>query len=518
MNTTTRAQEILDALGIAGHSRLCPTGTPGSTDSVDPATGAVVASVRLQSADDYDQAVDRARAAQKAWAMLPAPKRGELVRRMGNAFREHIEPLGELVTLESGKIRAEGIGEIQECVDIADFGVGLSRQLYGLAMHSERSEHRMYEQWHPVGTMGIITAFNFPAAVWAWNSMLAAVCGDAMVWKPSLVAPLTAIAMTEVVHRVMKDQDLFTPEGIDPCDLFGLVIGSDQEVGERMLADRRLPLISATGSCRMGRRVGEVVGARLGRTLLELGGNNAMIVMPDADMTLVPRAILFGAVGTAGQRCTSTRRLICHSDCVESVLSALVPAYGTVPIGNPLDPSTLMGPLVRPEAVEAMRDAITRAVADGCEVLCGGTEGIDRFSGQPGNFVEPTIIRVPKGAHPEITREETFAPILYVFTVDALEEAIDLQNAADQGLSSAIFTDSVRSAERFLSHHGSDCGIANVNIGTSGAEIGGAFGGEKDTGGGRESGSDSWKQYMRRQTCTINWGTDLPLAQGIEFG
>jgi aldehyde dehydrogenase (NAD+) len=518
MNTTSRASEILETLGIARDSRLCTPGQPGSINAVDPATGAVIAAVRLQGPEDYDAAVDRARAAQKSWAMLPAPKRGELVRRMGNAFRDLIEPLGELVTLESGKIRAEGIGEVQECVDIADFGVGLSRQLYGLTMHSERSEHRMYEQWHPVGTMGIITAFNFPAAVWAWNAMLAAVCGDAMIWKPSHVAPLTAIAMTEVVHRVMRDQDLFTPEGIDPCDLFGLVIGTDEAVGERMLADRRLPLISATGSCRMGRRVGEVVGGRLGRTLLELGGNNAMIVMPDADMSLVPRAILFGAVGTAGQRCTSTRRLICHTDCVDQVLEALVPAYGTVPIGHPLDPGTLMGPLVRPEAVDAMRNAIERAVAEGCEVLCGGVEGIDRFADAPGNFVEPTIIKVPRGAHPDITQEETFAPILYVFTVDSLDDAVALQNAADQGLSSAIFTDSVRSAERFLSHLGSDCGIANVNIGTSGAEIGGAFGGEKDTGGGRESGSDSWKQYMRRQTCTINWGTDLPLAQGIEFG
>jgi aldehyde dehydrogenase (NAD+) len=385
-------------------------------------------------------------------------------------------------------------------------------------MHSERDEHRMYEQWHPIGTMGIITAFNFPAAVWAWNSMLAAVCGDAMIWKPSLVTPITAVAMTEVAHRVMRDQEIFNPTSGDPCDIFALIMGGDQEIGETMLADRRLPLISATGSCRMGRRVGEVVGGRLGRTLLELGGNNAMILMPDADMELAIRGVLFGAVGTAGQRCTSTRRVFCHSSIVDDVCERLLKGYATIPIGDPLDASTLMGPLINEGSVEAMRNAIAQAESEGCTVLCGGAAGIDRMADREGNYVEPTIVRVPKGSIPEVTREETFAPLLYIFEFDDLDSVIADHNSVDQGLSSAIFTDSVRSAERFLSHAGSDCGIANVNIGTSGAEIGGAFGGEKDTGGGRESGSDAWKVYMRRQTCTINWGTDLPLAQGISFG
>ena len=510
---------ILEQLDLSSHAGILPPNVDGEVAlSMNPADGTPLAAVRLQSKAEYNQAVDRAVAVQREWQLVPAPKRGELVRRMGNAFRDQIEPLGALVALEMGKIRPEGIGEIQECVDIADFAVGLSRQLHGLTMHSERDDHRMYEQWHPMGTIGIITAFNFPAAVWAWNSMLAAVCGDAMIWKPSLVTPVTAVAMTEVAHRVMRDQDIFNPTNGDPCDIFALVMGSDKEVGETMIADRRLPLISATGSCRMGRRVGEVVAGRLGRTLLELGGNNAIILMPDADMDLAIRGVLFGAVGTAGQRCTSTRRLFCHSSVVDDVAGKLVKAYSTVPIGDPLDSSTLMGPLINDHAVQAMREAIVKAKEEGCEILCGGVEGIDRFADTPGHYVEPTIVRVPKGAVPEITMEETFAPILYIFEFDALEDVIKQHNAVDQGLSSAIFTDSVRSAERFLSHGGSDCGIANVNIGTSGAEIGGAFGGEKDTGGGRESGSDAWKVYMRRQTCTINWGTDLPLAQGISFG
>jgi aldehyde dehydrogenase (NAD+) len=486
--------------------------------TASPSTGQPLAGVRLQPASDYDQAVRRAQAAQVHWRRLPAPKRGEIVRRIGNAFRDQIEPLGELVSLECGKIRAEGIGEVQECVDIADFAVGLSRQLYGLSMHSERSQHRMYEQWHPLGTIGIITAFNFPVAVWAWNAMVAAVCGNAMVWKPSLVTPLNAIAMTGLAHDVMRRQDIFQPPGCDPCDLFGLVIGTDAEVGETMVADSRLPLISATGSCRMGRHVGQKVAARLGRSLLELGGNNAIIVMPDADLELVVRGVLFGAVGTAGQRCTTTRRLFCHRDVVETVTQRLVTAYRSVPIGDPLDPATLMGPLISQQAVDAMHAALEQARAEGCEVLCGGVEGIERFRDTPGHFGEPTVARVPRGADPRIAHDETFAPILYVYEFDELDDAMALHNSVDQGLSSAIFTDSVRSAERFLSHDGSDCGIANVNIGTSGAEIGGAFGGEKDTGGGRESGSDAWKAYMRRQTCTINWGADLPLAQGITFG
>ncbi len=505
---------------LCAHPLLLDDPTPGDgiCVSTNPATGEVLGAVRLQTRDEYEAVIQRAQAAQKAWRMVPAPKRGEIVRRIGNAFREHEQALGELVTIEMGKILPEGIGEVVECIDIADFAVGLSRQLYGLSMHSERPQHRMYEQWHPMGTIGIITAFNFPVAVWAWNAMLAAVCGDAMIWKPSLVTPLCALAMNNIAQDVMRNQDIFTPEGCDAADIFGLVIGTDDEVGETMIADRRLPLISATGSCRMGRHVGTQVAKRLGRCLLELGGNNAIIVGPSADIDLVVRGTTFGAVGTAGQRCTTTRRLLCHSSVVEQITDGMVKAYGTVPIGNPLDPSTLVGPLIDQRSVDAMRAAIEQAQAEGCTVLCGGVEGIDAFADSPGNFVTPTIIRVPKGGTPSITKEETFAPVLYVFEYDTLEEAIDMQNDVDQGLSSAIFTDSVREAERFLSPDGSDCGIANVNIGTRGAEIGGAFGGEMDTGGGRESGSDAWKQYMRRQTCTINWGDDLPLAQGIEFG
>ena len=509
--------EVLNRLGLANHPRLFAPGTAGSVTSDNPATGEAIAAVRLESRADYEAAVARAVRAQASWRQLPAPKRGEIVRRMGNAFRDAKDALGELVSLEMGKIRAEGLGEVQESVDIADFAVGLARQLYGLSMHSERPGHRMYEQWQPLGVVGCITAFNFPNAVWAWNAMIAAVCGDAVVWKPSLVTPLVAIATSEVCWKVLREQEIWRPEGIDPADLFPLVIGTDAEVGEPMIADRRLPLISATGSCRMGRRVGEVVAKRLGRCLLELGGNNAIIVMDDADMEMVVRAVLFGAVGTAGQRCTSTRRLLVHEKVVGDLCARLAKAYKSVPIGDPLASGTLMGPLVNPQAVANMRAACEAAVAQGCELLAGGPAGIDRFTGKPGNFVEPTLFRVPAGCRPAICCEETFAPILYVYAVKDLDEAIEIQNSVDQGLSSAIFTLNMRSAERFLSTEGSDCGIANVNIGTSGAEIGGAFGGEKDTGGGRESGSDSWKQYMRRQTCTINWSTDLPLAQVIKF-
>ncbi|HWB19770.1 MAG TPA: aldehyde dehydrogenase family protein [Phycisphaerales bacterium] len=518
---------LLRTLGVHNHPQVLPASTPAGTGvvpSLSPADNQPIAAIKLQSKADYESAIARAQAAQLHWRLLPAPKRGEIVRLIGNAFREYLEPLGDLVTLEAGKIRPEGKGEIQECIDIADFAVGLSRQLYGLTIQSERANHRMYEQWHPLGTIGIITAFNFPAAVWAWNAMLSAVCGNANIWKPSLLTPLTAIAVTHIAHNVMKQQMLFKPDGIDPCDIFPLIIGTDTEVGEYMIADRRLPLISATGSCRMGRHVGQVVAGRLGRSLLELGGNNAIIIMPDVDLELAVRGILFGAVGTAGQRCTTTRRIFCHSAIIEKLTQRLVTSYKSVPIGDPADAKTLMGPLINTQAVTSMRNAVERAVKEGCTVLTGGIPGIDRFAGQPGNFVEPTIIRVPKNltmngaTGPQIAREETFAPILYVFEIDTIDQAIALQNSVDQGLSSAIFTDSVRSAERFLSVAGSDCGIANVNIGTSGAEIGGAFGGEKDTGGGRESGSDSWKAYMRRQTCTINFGVDLPLAQGIKFG
>jgi aldehyde dehydrogenase (NAD+) len=527
---TSSFHPLLQKLGLDRHPLVSAppaSGTAAPAGHVvtdDPATGKPLATVKLASRAELDAAIGRCNAVFAQWRMLPAPKRGEIVRLIGEAFRARKEPLGELVSLEMGKIRSEGLGEVQEAIDIADFSVGMSRQLCGLSMHSERASHRMYEQWHPLGTVGIITAFNFPCAVWAWNAMVAAVCGDVNLWKPSLLTPLVAIASNEIAREVMRTQDIFKPTGtvngapLDPADVFCLVIGTDAEVGEPMLADRRIPLVSATGSCRMGRRVAEVVGARLGRTLLELGGNNAIIVMPDADMTMVTRAVLFGAVGTAGQRCTTTRRLLVHESIVDDLVARLSKAYATVPIGDPLDAKTLMGPLVNAKAVDGMRAAIEKAKSEGCTVVCGGTDGIDRQKARGGHFVEPTIIRVPHGTVPAIVKEETFAPILYVMPVRTLDEAIALQNGVDQGLSSAIFTDSVRTAERFLSHGGSDCGIANVNIGTSGAEIGGAFGGEKDTGGGRESGSDSWKSYMRRQTCTINWGTDLPLAQGIQFG
>ena len=511
---TTTVTKLIEHPLVVGAAEA----TDQHTISYNPATGEPIAAVRKQTNDEYNDQVARSQEVFKQWRMLPAPKRGELVRRIGNAFRENEQQLGELVSIESGKIIAEGIGEVVECIDIADFAVGLSRQLYGLTIASERPRHAMMEQWQPLGTVGIISAFNFPVAVWAWNAMLAAVCGDTMVWKPSSTTPLTAIAMTNVAHEVMRSQDIFTPEGCDPCDVFGLVFGSREEVGEPLLADRRIPLISATGSCRMGRRVGEVVGGRLARSLLELGGNNAIIIMEDADLDMVIRGTLFGAVGTAGQRCTSTRRLLCHESIVDEVTNGLLSAYEQVQIGDPLDSSTLMGPLINEYAVDDMRSAIEQAVNEGCEVLCGGLEGIERWADRDGNFVEPTIIRVPAGMQPEVTKEETFAPILYIFTVKDLDEALDMHNAVDQGLSSAIFTNSMRSAGRFLSPEGSDCGIANVNIGTSGAEIGGAFGGEKDTGGGRESGSDSWKIYMRRQTCTSNWSDEMPLAQGIEFG
>ncbi len=518
--TASELHPLLTQLAIANHPLVSSSRSadPSLVQSINPATGAPIAAVRLQSRSELDATIARSTALFAAWRNLPAPARGELVRRIGNEFRRLKEPLGELVSLEMGKIRAEGLGEVQEAVDIADFAVGLSRQLYGNAMHSERNRHRMYEQWHPLGPIGIISAFNFPCAVWAWNALVAAACGDTCLWKPSLMTPLVAIASNEIARRVMTEQEIFRPAGLDPADVFTLIIGTDAEVGEPMLADRRLPLISATGSCRMGRRVAQVVGARLGRTLLELGGNNAIIVQADANLDLVTRGVLFGAVGTAGQRCTTTRRLLVHESVVDQLTARLARSYQSIPIGDPLDSKTLMGPLVNAHSVAAMRSAIEQAISQGCTLVCGGTAGIDKHTHTPGFFVEPTILRVPTGAIPQITKEETFAPILYVFSVKSLDEAMTIQNGVDQGLSSAIFTDSIRAAEEFLSASGSDCGIANVNIGTSGAEIGGAFGGEKDTGGGRESGSDSWKAYMRRQTCTINWGGELPLAQGIRFG
>ncbi len=506
MTTATR-NDTLEALGVAPLSRGASAGAWLETQgpeltSQNPSTGEPLGRVMQATTSDYEAAVGVAAEAFTTWRLVPAPRRGEIVRQLGEELRANKESLGRLVSLEAGKILSEGLGEVQEMIDVCDFAVGLSRQLYGLTMHSERPQHRMYEQWHPLGPIGIVTAFNFPVAVWAWNAAIAAVCGDTMIWKPSSKTPLTAVAVQNIANRVMETNG---------CPgVFNLVIGRGADVGERMLADRRLPLISATGSCRMGRRIAVVVGERLGRTLLELGGNNAIIVMDDAKPDLAVRAVLFGAVGTAGQRCTTTRRLILQKGIARDVVARLLAAYKQVRIGDPLDPATLMGPLIDAGAVNDMMTALTRVKKEGGEILCGGKK-LDR----PGNFVEPTLVRVKKGM--ETPKDETFAPILYIYEVDTLDEAIAIQNEVPQGLSSSIFTDSMRSTEEFLSHRGSDCGIANVNIGTSGAEIGGAFGGEKETGGGRESGSDSWKAYMRRQTNTINWGKELPLAQGVKF-
>jgi aldehyde dehydrogenase (NAD+) len=500
--------EIFGALGLDQQNSGVFAGdwleaTGDQIDVTNPTSGETLATVTMASLDDYDRVVSNSVEIFERWRLLPAPKRGQYVRRLGDALREKIEPLGALVTLEMGKILPEGVGEVQEMVDICDFAVGLSRQLYGHTMASERPNHRMYEHWHPLGPVGVISAFNFPVAVWSWNSALAAVCGDTVVWKPSERTPLSAIAVTRIAHQVMAGSGF---EGV-----FNLVVGDGAGVGNQMSHDPRLPLISATGSCNMGRIVGPAVAQRMGRTILELGGNNAVIVTDDADLDLAVRATLFSAVGTAGQRCTSLRRLLVHKAIADKMVSRLTEAYKQVTIGDPLEEGTLMGPLVGEMAVEQMMRALDIAREQGAQIVTGGNR-LDR----PGFFVEPTIAVVPKDA--SITQQETFAPILWVIEFDTLDEAIDIQNGVTQGLSSAIFTESVRSAEKFLSGSGSDCGIANVNIGTSGAEIGGAFGGEKETGGGREAGSDSWKAYMRRQTTTINWGEDLPLAQGIEFG
>ncbi len=472
--------------------------------SYNPATGEPIAGIIQATPEAYERVMAEAGYAFKTWSMLPAPKRGEVVRDLGNALREMKEPLGDLVSLEMGKIRAEGHGEVQEMIDVCDFAVGLSRQLYGLTMASERPAHRMMEQWHPLGVIGVITAFNFPVAVWSWNSAVGAVCGDPVVWKPAGPAPLCAVAVQHIANQIMGDHHL---RGI-----FSLVIGPGSSIGDRMLGDQRLALISFTGSTLVGEHVAEVVARRFGRTILELGGNNAIIVAEDADLDLATRAILFGAVGTAGQRCTSTRRIIIHKSISQELIRTLVRAYGQVRIGNPLDPATLMGPLITADAVEDMFKAIEQAKADGGQVLFGAR----RLADLGPQFVEPTIIRMP--SQTDIVKKETFAPILYILEYEDFEDALKLHNDVPQGLSSAIFTGSLHKAEEFLSPRGSDCGIANVNIGTSGAEIGGAVGGEKETGGGRESGSDAWKAYMRRQTNTINWSHYLPLAQGIKFG
>jgi aldehyde dehydrogenase (NAD+) len=472
--------------------------------SYNPATGEPIAKVVQAGADAYDAVVERATRAFDIWRTVPAPKRGQVVRDLADALREHQEPLGELVTLEMGKIKAEGLGEIQEMIDICDFAVGLSRQLYGLTMHSERPGHRLYEQWHPLGVVGIITSFNFPAAVWSWNAAIAAVCGDTMVWKPSSLTPLTAVAVQHIANRVARDHQL---DGV-----FNLLIGRGRTIGERLINDRRIPLVNFTGSTHAGRHVAQVVALRLGRSILELGGNNAIIVTADADLDLAVRAILFAAVGTAGQRCTTTRRLVAHKQIARQLSDRLVRAYRQVPIGNPMDVGVLMGPLVDENAVENMMAALARAEASGGRILTGGR----RLSKKGACFVEPTIVAMPQQS--PLVCDETFAPILYLMEYETFDEAIAMQNGVPQGLSSAIFTNDLRKAEAFLSVSGSDCGIANVNSATSGAEISGAFGGEKDTGGGRESGSDAWKSYMLRQTNTINWSRDLPLAQGIEFG
>lgn len=499
---------VLNRLGIRDFNSGVGNGTwvaePGGDEivSINPATGTPLGRVRTAGRADYDRLVEQAGQAFETWRMLPAPQRGEIVRQLGMALRAAKNDLGLLVTLETGKILSEGAGEVQEMIDMCDFAVGLSRQLYGLTIASERPQHRMFEQWHPLGPVGVITAFNFPVAVWAWNAALAAVCGNTTIWKPSAATPLTAIAVQHICDRVLAAHGLGS--------VFNLCVGAGHDVGIWMTEDRRLPLISATGSCAMGRQVGAAVSRRLGKTLLELGGNNGIILTPQANLDLALRAVLFAAAGTAGQRCTTLRRLIIHASIADEFVARLVKAYRQINIGNPWEEDVLMGPLINEQAVAAMLAAVEAAREQGGDVLYGGR----RIDG-PGHFVEPTLIRITPGT--PIVKEETFAPILYIITYRSLDEAIAIHNDVSQGLSSAIFTDSLREAETFLSARGSDCGIANVNIGTSGAEIGGAFGGEKETGGGREAGSDAWKAYMRRQTCTVNWGTTLPLAQGVRF-
>jgi aldehyde dehydrogenase (NAD+) len=477
-------------------------------EKISPIDGKVLARVRSASAEDYEWAVSRAHEAFLKWRTTPGPVRGDTVRRLGNALREFKHDLGQLVTLETGKIIAEGEGEVQEMIDICDFAVGQSRMLYGLTIQSERPSHRLMEQWQPLGVVAVISAFNFPVAVWSWNAALAAVCGDATVWKASEKTPLTAIAVTKIAERVCRET------GADPA-IFTLLMGDRKTVGQRLAADRRIPLVSATGSVAMGVHVAQTVHGRLGKTIMELGGNNALIVAPSADLEMATQSIFFGAVGTAGQRCTSTRRVILHESVADKVRQKLLAAYKTLPIGNPLDRKTLMGPLIDKGAVEMVQHSIQRLKDEGGEILYGG-ERLEGASYPGGCYMTPCLANAKPAF--EIVCHETFGPLLYLLTYRDFDEAIAINNGVPQGLTSAIFTNDVREAEKFVSAVGSDCGIANVNTGTSGAEIGGAFGGEKDTGGGRESGSDSWKSYMRRQTNTINFSTELPLAQGIEFG
>ncbi len=506
MARTIAAHPVLERLGIepdnsGSYGIEATSGGSGSAiASLNPADGRELARVHLASRQDYDRLVLESAKVFERWRMLPAPRRGAIVREIADELRRAKDDLGTLVTLEMGKILAEGKGEVQEMIDVADFAVGLSRQLYGLTMPSERPGHRMYEQWHPLGIVGVISAFNFPVAVWSWNAFLAAACGDCVLWKPSLKTPLTAIAVHKLCDRVMERHGW---RGV-----FTLIIGEDSTVGKALLEDHRIPLVSATGSTRMGRIVAETVARRLGRTLLELGGNNGVIVMNDANLDLAVPAVLFGAVGTAGQRCTSIRRLFWQRGIAADITARLKSAYEQIRIGDPLDESTLMGPLIDTQAVDAMQSAVERIREQGGELILGG----DR---RGGCYVRPALVKASPTM--PIVREEVFAPILYLMEFDTLEEVIAWHNNVPQGLSSAMFTTNVISAETFLSARGSDCGIANINIGTSGAEIGGAFGGEKETGGGRESGSDAWKAYMRRQTVTINWSNELPLAQGIKF-
>jgi aldehyde dehydrogenase (NAD+) len=505
--------KISDTFEALGLSELNPGTWSGShgwsglesgpvIESLNPTTGKALARVRGATAADYERVVSSAVEAAKQWRLVPAPKRGEAIRALADELRAHKDALGSLVALENGKIKAEGDGEVQEMIDIADFAVGQSRMLYGLAMHSERAQHRMYEQWHPLGVVGVISAFNFPVAVWSWNAFLAAVCGNATVWKPSPKTALCSVAVQRLCNRVLEQHKL-------PA-IFQLFIDAGTELAGRFVDDRRVALVSFTGSTHVGRQVGVRVAERLGKSLLELGGNNAIIVDESANLNLAVPSIVFGAVGTAGQRCTTTRRVLVHRTRAAELEQRLVAAYKQVRIGDPLEPNTLMGPLIDAGAVERYQAAIAAAQAQGGTLLCGG-----RVLERPGYFVEPAIVRA--SAAMPIVRTETFAPVLYVISYDTFDEAVQLHNSVPYGLSSAVFTDRLQAAERFLSAEGSDCGIANVNLGTSGAEIGGAFGGEKDTGGGREAGSDSWKAYMRRQTTTINWSAQLPLAQGIRF-
>ncbi len=492
-----------DTSGVAhgGHFLAAPSGP--LIDTLNPTTGEVLARIRTASLEDYDVVVRSAHGAFERWRLVPAPKRGAVVRALGDAFRARKEDLARLISLENGKILSEARGEVQEVIDMCDLATGMSRQLYGREMQSERPAHRLLEQWHPLGVVGVVSAFNFPVAVYGWGWAVALVCGDSVVWKPSSLTPLISIAVQQIADEVTRSTEA---EGV-----FSLVIGPGNTVGETLLADTRLPLIQATGSCHMGERVAAAVGKRAGRAILELGGNNAVVVLDDADLDLALRAVLFGAVGTAGQRCTSTRRLILQRGIAAPFVERLARAYASVRIGDPLDEATLMGPLVSSEAVAAHREGLEEIRRQGGEVVYGGRVLDDR----PGFFVEPAIVR--SKATMAICRDEIFSPILHVFEVDTLEEAIALNNDVPQGLSSSLFTTDLRLAERWLSAVGSDCGIANVNVGTSGAEIGGAFGGEKATGGGRQAGSDAWKAYMRRQTCTVNYGRDLPLAQGVRF-